>query len=54
LYLGFKKFVLKRWGGDLTPLGQIQAENLGTQFRHNMYPDTEGVNCYSNNIITYK
>ena len=33
-----------RWGGDLTPLGKEQA--LDAQFRHNMYPDTEGVRLY--------
>ena len=35
-----------RWGGDLTPLGKEQAELLDAQFRHNMYPDTEGVRLY--------
>lgn len=35
--------LILKWGGDITPLGREQAEMLGAQFRHNMYPDTEGV-----------
>eukprot|EP01038_Epipyxis_sp_PR26KG_P004216 gene4216-5991_t len=34
--------LILKWGGDLTPLGREQAECLGAQFRHNMYPDVEG------------
>ena len=40
------KMITIRWGGDLTPLGKEQAELLDAQFRHNMYPDTEGVRLY--------
>jgi inositol hexakisphosphate/diphosphoinositol-pentakisphosphate kinase len=31
-----------KWGGSLTPLGKRQAEQLGTHFRHEMYPDPSG------------
>ena len=31
-----------KWGGDLTPLGREQAEMMGTEFRHQMYPDPSG------------
>jgi len=34
--------VILKWGGDLTPLGREQAENMGEKFRHVMYPDNEG------------
>jgi hypothetical protein len=34
--------VILKWGGDLTPLGREQAEQMGTRFRHQMYPDNEG------------
>jgi len=34
--------VILKWGGDLTPLGREQAENMGENFRHLMYPDNEG------------
>jgi hypothetical protein len=34
--------VILKWGGDLTPLGRTQAEQVGALFRHNLYPDTEG------------
>jgi inositol-hexakisphosphate/diphosphoinositol-pentakisphosphate 1-kinase len=31
-----------KWGGDLTPLGEKQAELLGENFRRTMYPDPSG------------
>jgi glutathione synthase/RimK-type ligase-like ATP-grasp enzyme len=31
--------LILKWGGDLTPLGRAQAENMGTRFRQLMYPD---------------
>lgn len=31
-----------KWGGDLTPLGEKQAELLGQNFRRTMYPDPSG------------
>jgi inositol hexakisphosphate/diphosphoinositol-pentakisphosphate kinase len=34
--------LILKWGGDLTPLGMEQAESLGRQFRHQMYPDHSG------------
>lgn len=34
--------VILKWGGDLTPLGRKQAEELGEAFRYMMYPDTGG------------
>jgi inositol-hexakisphosphate/diphosphoinositol-pentakisphosphate 1-kinase len=34
-------FILK-WGGDLTPLGEQQAAELGADFRTAMYPDPSG------------
>lgn len=34
--------LILKWGGDLTPLGIEQAELVGTQFRHDMYPDQQG------------
>lgn len=34
--------VILKWGGDLTPLGRKQAEELGENFRYMMYPDTGG------------
>lgn len=34
--------VILKWGGDLTPLGREQAETVGANFRHDMYPDHEG------------
>jgi inositol-hexakisphosphate/diphosphoinositol-pentakisphosphate 1-kinase len=35
------QFILK-WGGDLTPLGEEQAEQMGAEFRRFMYPDPSG------------
>jgi inositol-hexakisphosphate/diphosphoinositol-pentakisphosphate 1-kinase len=35
------QFILK-WGGDLTPLGEEQAEKMGAEFRSFMYPDPSG------------
>lgn len=35
------QFILK-WGGELTPLGEAQAEHLGTVFRKALYPDEFG------------
>ena len=34
--------LILKWGGDLTPLGRKQAEHLGAQFRHCMYPAGDG------------
>ena len=34
--------LILKWGGDLTPLGQQQAEDLGESFRYAMYPDLGG------------
>jgi inositol-hexakisphosphate/diphosphoinositol-pentakisphosphate 1-kinase len=31
-----------KWGGDLTPLGEQQAERVGESFRQTMYPDPSG------------
>lgn len=34
--------IILKWGGGLTPLGRMQAENLGATFRTDMYPDQGG------------
>jgi inositol hexakisphosphate/diphosphoinositol-pentakisphosphate kinase len=34
--------LILKWGGDLTPLGCSEAEAVGMNFRHVMYPDNEG------------
>lgn len=34
--------LILKWGGDLTPLGCQQAEDLGESFRYAMYPDSGG------------
>jgi inositol-hexakisphosphate/diphosphoinositol-pentakisphosphate 1-kinase len=34
--------IILKWGGVLTPLGELQAEKLGTTFRTSMYPDPSG------------
>lgn len=34
--------LILKWGGSLTPLGQAQAELLGTNFRKLMYPENSG------------
>ena len=34
--------VILKWGGDLTPVGQRQAEKVGTNFRNAMYPAPTG------------
>jgi inositol-hexakisphosphate/diphosphoinositol-pentakisphosphate 1-kinase len=34
--------LILKWGGDLTPLGEQQAIDLGTSFRTSMYPDSSG------------
>lgn len=34
--------LIVKWGGDLTPLGRDQAEQLGTEFRQTMYPGPDG------------
>lgn len=34
--------LILKWGGDLTPLGCSEAEAVGMNFRHIMYPDNEG------------
>lgn len=34
--------IILKWGGILTPLGELQSENLGTLFRTHMYPDPSG------------
>lgn len=31
--------VILKWGGDLTKLGERQAERLGNKFTKAMYPD---------------
>ena len=33
--------MILKWGGDLTPLGMEQAEKIGAEFRHRMYPESE-------------
>ena len=40
--LATEVLIILKWGGDLTPLGREQAERLGMQFRHQMYPDHKG------------
>ena len=32
--------IILKWGGDLTPLGEQQATDLGTSFRTSMYPES--------------
>lgn len=34
--------LILKWGGDLTPLGEQQAVDLGTSFRSSMYPESDG------------
>jgi inositol-hexakisphosphate/diphosphoinositol-pentakisphosphate 1-kinase len=34
--------IILKWGGVLTPLGELQSEKLGTTFRTCMYPDPSG------------
>eukprot|EP01041_Mallomonas_annulata_P000219 gene219-400_t len=34
--------IILKWGGDLTPMGRLQAEQIGAQFRKSMYPDPDG------------
>ena len=34
--------IILKWGGDLTPLGEQQASDLGTSFRTSMYPESGG------------
>lgn len=34
--------IILKWGGVLTPLGELQSERLGTTFRTVMYPDPSG------------
>lgn len=31
--------LILKWGGDLTKLGEAQAERLGAKFTQTMYPD---------------
>ncbi|RYG68348.1 histidine-type phosphatase [archaeon] len=33
--------IILKWGGDLTPLGREQAENLGAKFRTEHYPESD-------------
>ena len=33
--------VILKWGGDLTPVGQAQAEHAGANFRNTMYPEPQ-------------
>lgn len=35
-----------KWGGELTPAGRVQAEELGRAFRC-MYPGGQGITLYS-------
>jgi hypothetical protein len=32
-----------KWGGDLTPVGEVQAEALGVEMRNCLYPDHGGL-----------
>ena len=34
--------LILKWGGDLTKLGERQAERLGERFTQAMYPDPSG------------
>ncbi|CCI50266.1 unnamed protein product [Albugo candida] len=38
----FELLMILKWGGDLTPTGQIQGEELGRSFRNKLYPLEEG------------
>lgn len=38
--------LILKWGGELTPAGRIQAEELGRMFRC-MYPGGQGRHDYS-------
>nr|CCA18114.1 PREDICTED: inositol hexakisphosphate and diphosphoinositolpentakisphosphate kinase 2like isoform 4 putative [Albugo laibachii Nc14] len=38
----FELLMILKWGGDLTPTGQIQGEGLGRSFRNKLYPLEEG------------
>jgi hypothetical protein len=47
-----------KWGGELTPGGRVQAEELGRIFRC-MYPGGQGISCIrsllkSFNTISYQ
>eukprot|EP01040_Poterioochromonas_malhamensis_P002256 gene2256-2398_t len=37
--LATEVLIILKWGGDLTPLGRAQAEELGTMFRTQNYPN---------------
>lgn len=37
--------LILKWGGDLTKLGERQAERLGERFTQAMYPDPRYVVC---------
>jgi inositol hexakisphosphate/diphosphoinositol-pentakisphosphate kinase len=39
--LATELLVILKWGGDLTPLGRCQAEELGKSFRFQNYPDDD-------------
>jgi inositol hexakisphosphate/diphosphoinositol-pentakisphosphate kinase len=39
--LATELLVILKWGGDLTPMGKIQAEELGQKFRTEYYPDND-------------
>lgn len=40
-----------KWGGELTPAGRVQAEELGRAFRC-MYPGGQGV-CWTHTLAHY-
>lgn len=37
--------LIVKWGGELTPAGKVQAEELGKAFR-TLYPGGQGIVCH--------
>ena len=45
--------LILKWGGELTPSGRIQAEELGRVFRC-MYPGGQGKEVFDYDLLTIK
>jgi len=43
--------LILKWGGELTPAGRVQAEELGRSFRC-MYPGGQGMACSAHLLQT--
>jgi inositol hexakisphosphate/diphosphoinositol-pentakisphosphate kinase len=42
--------LIAKWGGELTPAGKIQAEDLGKAFR-TLYPGGQGKSIIKQNVF---